>query len=94
MNGRRILFSAIVTAVLGAVLGVVLVEIRPSHYADRAVHSSHLREAIVGAVVGLLAGAAQESVRELKHQQDRAEKLQDYLHTYLRLRDIDKKFEE
>jgi hypothetical protein len=100
MNGKLILFSAIVTAGVGAVMGLGLAEMRSDSYFDRASsHSLHQRYAIVGTGIGFLFGAGLESVRELKKQQDREEKrreekLRNYLHTYLSLRDIDKKHDE
>jgi len=100
MNVKLILFSAIVTAGVGAVIGLGVAEIRSASYFDRASsHSLHQRYAIVGTGVGFLFGAGLESVRELKKQQDREEKrreekLRNYLHTYLNLQDIDKKHDE
>lgn len=94
MNGKRILFSAIVIAVIGAVLGFILAKMKSHFYSYRTIQSSYLQQTIGGATIGLLVGAALESVKELKKQQDREEKLQDYLHTYLSLRDMDHKFDE
>ncbi len=94
MNTKRILFSAIVTAIVGAGVGILLTEIKPYYYPDRSAHQSPLLSAIVGIVVGFLSGAAQESVRELKMQQDQEEKLRNYLNTYLQLRDIDKEIDK
>ena len=99
MNGKLILFSAIITAGIGAVIGLGLAEMRSDSYPYRpssrpSSNSLHHRYAIVGTGIGFLIGAGLESVRELKKQQDREEKLQDYLHTYLSLRDRDNKLDE
>lgn len=95
MNGKLILFSAIMTAGIGAVMGLVLTEIRSDFYSHHAVSKSlHHTYMIVGGGMGFLMGAGLESVRELKKQQDREENIRDYLETYLSLRDIDKRFDE
>lgn len=100
MNGKLILFSAIVTAGVGAVIGLGLAEMRADSYSYReSSNSPHQRYAIVGTGIGFLVGAGLESVQELKKQQEREEKhreenLRTYLHTYLSLRDIDHKHDE
>lgn len=100
MNGKLILFSAVVTAGVGAVIGLGLAEVSSDSDSARASsHSLHQRYAIIGTGIGFLFGTGLESARELKRQQDREEKhreekLRNYLHTYLSLRDIDKKHDE
>ncbi len=94
MNGKHILFSAIMTAIVGACLGVLLAEIKPYFYPSRTADRSPALAVMIGGTIGFLAGAAQESVRQMKVQQDREEKLRNYLHTYLHLRDIDNKFDK
>lgn len=94
MNTRRIFFSAIVTAIIGAILGALMVQMRPYFYPNQRVNQSPLIPMIIGVVFGLLAGGAQESVRELRTQQDQEERLKDYLYTYLRLRDMEKKIDK
>ena len=100
MNGKLILFSAIVTAGVGAVVGLGLAEMRSDSYSYReSSNSLHQRYTIIGTGIGFLVGAGLESVRELKKQQEkeekyREEKLRAYLHTYLNLRDIDNKHDE
>ncbi|MCU0524293.1 MAG: hypothetical protein MUF72_05660 [Elainella sp. Prado103] len=91
MNGRCILFSAIVNAVIGAVLGLILAKLKPQLYPTRSEHSPPIRTILVGMAIGGMFGATVESVRELKKQQDREENLRNYLQTYLSLRDMDRK---
>ncbi len=94
MNTRRIFFSAIVTAIIGAILGALMVQMRPYFYPNQRVNQSPLTFVIIGIAFGFLAGSTQESVRELKIQQDQEERLKDYLYTYLRLRDMEKKIDK
>lgn len=95
MNGRLILFSAIVTAAIGAGMGWGLAQIRvynPSYrLSSNSLHRSYI---IAGTGIGFLIGAGLESIRGLKEQQDREEKLRDYIYTYLSLRDIEHKLDE
>jgi hypothetical protein len=69
MNRKRIIFSGIVTALLGAGIGwIVGRALFPSPY----YRSLGVKYAVVGAVGGSLLGLAQESVRQLKQQRDYA----------------------
>lgn len=91
MNGRSILFSATITAIVGACLSILLTEMRPHIYPNSAARHSALVPGITGVVLGFLAGAGQESVRQLKAERDREDQLRNYLNTYLYLRDIENK---
>ena len=68
MNRKRIIFSGIVTALLGAGIGwIVGRSLFPSPY----YRSLGVKYAVVGATAGSLLGCAQETVRQLKQQRDR-----------------------
>ncbi len=94
MRIRRILLSAVIMAIVGGGLGLLIAEIKYRFYANPTAHQSLVVPAIAGTVIGFLVGATQESVRELKAQQEQEEKMRNYLQTYLRLRDIDNKVDE
>jgi len=70
MKGRLIVFCSVVTAMIGAGLGYGLAEISQNQYESSLYRHMHLKLAVAGAVVGALAGAGQECVRELKHDLD------------------------
>jgi hypothetical protein len=89
MNGKLILFSAIIMAVIGAIIGMGWAEMRSYAYYYRSSSSLRRNYVIVGTGIGFLIGTGLESVRELKKQQDREESLRNYLHTYLSLCDRD-----
>ena len=57
---RSILFCGIITCILGAVLGLAIAEINRG---DRN-PNAHLHYSIVGAVIGLVMGSAQEVIRQ------------------------------
>lgn len=73
MNSKRIIFSGIVTAVIGVGLGLVMVKLVPSPYTAELYKSLKSRYALIGGVAGLVFGASQEAVRQLKRQCDREE---------------------
>jgi hypothetical protein len=62
MNIRLIIFSGIVTAIVGMVLGVAITEIAGQGYYIK----SPSRYGTIGASIGLVVGASQEAVRQLK----------------------------
>ncbi|MCU0535519.1 MAG: hypothetical protein MUD14_16640 [Hydrococcus sp. Prado102] len=68
MNRKRIIFSGIVTALLGGGIGwIVGRALVPSPY----YRNLEVKYAAIGATAGSLLGCAQESVRQLKQQRDR-----------------------
>jgi hypothetical protein len=70
MNVKRIIFSGLVTALIGTGLGLVLAHIFPTPY--RALYPDMKRKyMVIGAVAGLLFGSGQEAVRQLKQESDR-----------------------
>jgi hypothetical protein len=72
MNCKLILFSSLVTALIGAILGLGIAEMSENPHISRHYQDLHLKFALVGAVVGAAVGAGQESVRELKVSQTQA----------------------
>lgn len=69
MNRKLIVFSALFTAVVGAVIGLVAARMHQGHFASSLYQDLGRKYAIAGATAGLLVGAGQEAVRQLKHQQ-------------------------
>lgn len=79
MKGKLIVFCSVITATLGAVVGYGLAEMSQNQYESSLYRHMHLKLAIAGAVVGALAGAGQECVRELKEED--FDSLDDYSRT-------------
>ncbi len=75
MNTRLIIFSSVVTSILGAGLGLVLASVAPTQYTGEMYQHLDHKYAVIGAVAGLLFGASQESIRQLKKQRDQEEAL-------------------
>lgn len=71
MNSKLILFSASVTAVLGCILGIVAVEIAPPQYDSQFYHNLTNRYSLIGAGLGFTIGATQETIRQLKKEQEK-----------------------
>lgn len=65
MNLRKIVFSALMTCLVGAVLGTSLAEINRAETSPNA-HSNY---GLVGAIAGLVIGTAQEALRQRAHQE-------------------------
>jgi hypothetical protein len=70
MNLKLVIFSSLVTALIGGILGLGLAEISQNQYQSNWYQDLHLKFALGGAGLGLAVGAGQESVRELKTQQE------------------------
>lgn len=75
MNNKRIIFSGIVTAVVGVGLGLVMVQLFPTPYKGEIYQNLDRKYGLIGGVVGLVFGASQEAVRQLKRQCEREEAL-------------------
>lgn len=73
MNTKRIIFSGIVTGIIGTGLGLVILHLAPCPYGGKIYQSLKSQYAVIGGVAGLLFGASQEAVRQLKRQCDREE---------------------
>ncbi|MEM6424087.1 MAG: hypothetical protein AAGF66_09095 [Cyanobacteria bacterium P01_H01_bin.119] len=65
MNLKTILFSGIVTAIIGAILGIGLAEINRVETSTQ----TPIRYAVAGAIAGLGIGAVQETLRQRAHQE-------------------------
>lgn len=73
MNLRMILFSGVVTALIGAMIGLAAARIgqrdfNQLRFESKAYQDLHRKYALIGAALGLAAGIGQECVRELKKQ--------------------------
>jgi hypothetical protein len=73
MNIRLIIFSGVITALIGAVLGLAAARIgqrdfNQLKYQGQYYQDLHNKYALIGASLGLAIGIGQECVRELKAQ--------------------------
>ena len=73
MNIRRIIFSSLVTAVIGTGLGFVMASLAPTQYKGALYQDLDRKYAIICTVGGLVLGASQEAIRQLKRQSDQEE---------------------
>lgn len=75
MNFRLVLFSGIVTALIGAMIGLAATQLgqrnfNQMRFRSEAYKALYGRYALIGAGVGFAVGVGQECVRELKAQQE------------------------
>ncbi|WP_026732238.1 hypothetical protein [Fischerella sp. PCC 9605] len=73
MNIKRIIFSGVITALVGAGICLVLAKIFRTPYTSSRYQNLDRTYATVGAIGGLLVGASQEALRQLKKQRDEEE---------------------
>ncbi len=72
MNGKRILFSGIVTALIGSGLGLILAHMFPTPFQSLEVYQDLDRKYLeIGALAGFLMGSSLEAVRQLQQESDR-----------------------
>jgi zinc transporter ZupT len=74
MNSKLLLFSGVVTAVIGAGLGLILATLLPTPYRGGLYHDQKPGFTLIGAAGGFLFGVSTEALRQLKEQRDREEK--------------------
>ena len=73
MNLRMIVFSGVVTALIGSMIGLAAARIgqrdfNQLRFESKAYRDLHGKYALIGAGLGLAAGIGQECVRELRAQ--------------------------
>ena len=78
MNIRLILFSGVVTALIGSVVGIGAAQLGQRGFNHLKFESASYQNlyqhyAVIGAGIGFVAGVGQACVRELKAQRDREE---------------------
>ncbi|MGF1540415.1 MAG: hypothetical protein ACFCU5_08180 [Pleurocapsa sp.] len=73
MNYKKIVFSGIITALLGAGIGWVISRALPSPYTAEIYRDLDRKYALAGATLGSIFGCSQEALRQLKQQSDREE---------------------
>ncbi|OWY67096.1 hypothetical protein B7486_33090 [cyanobacterium TDX16] len=76
MKLRLIIFSGIVTALVGVVVSLAATKIGQRNfnqlqYESQSYQNLHKKYALIGASLGFLVGAGQECLRELKTARDR-----------------------
>jgi zinc transporter ZupT len=74
MNTKLLLFSGVVTMVIGAFLGLILATLLPTPYRGGIYLDQKPGFMLVGAAGGFLFGVSIEALRELKEERDREEK--------------------
>ncbi|NEP03338.1 MAG: hypothetical protein F6K58_32835 [Symploca sp. SIO2E9] len=65
MKMNRIIFSGLVTCLVGMVIGIAVAEINQ----DNRSQNAHSYYGAIGAVMGLTVGAGQQVLRDLKQQE-------------------------
>ncbi|ESA37489.1 hypothetical protein N836_02955 [Leptolyngbya sp. Heron Island J] len=82
MNLKLITFSSIVTTIACAIIGVAAAEIGATNYESEIYKHLHRKYAIVGALAGLVIGASQEAIRQLKEIREQEERNSENNGTY------------
>lgn len=71
MNRKLLLFSGLVTTVIGTSLGLILATLLPTPYQGGIYREQKAGFVLLGATGGFLFGVSIEALRELKEQRDR-----------------------
>lgn len=74
MNHKLLLFSGIITMLVGTGLGFILATLMQTPFSTGLYRDQKSGFMIIGAVGGFLFGVSMEALRELKEQRDREEK--------------------
>ncbi len=70
MNYKKIIFSGIITALLGAGIGWVIGRALPSPYTAEIYRGLDRKYLAIGSTLGLIFGCSQETLRQLKQQSE------------------------
>ncbi|MFB2892938.1 hypothetical protein ACE1CI_08335 [Aerosakkonemataceae cyanobacterium BLCC-F50] len=73
MNLKMIVFSSLITALIGATIGLAAGGLFRPKFSSQIYRDIHRNYALVGGVGGLIIGGCQESIRQLKKQRDEEE---------------------
>ncbi|MFB2877570.1 hypothetical protein [Floridanema aerugineum] len=73
MNFKLIVFSSLITALIGATIGFTAGGLFRPRFSSRIYRDMHRNYTVVGGVSGLVIGGCQESIRQLKKQRDEEE---------------------
>ena len=71
MNTKLVIFSGLMTALVGAVLAIAATEIDKSNYESKFSKELEGYYFVIGTVAGFTFGAGQEYIKELKKQKNR-----------------------
>ncbi|ERN42550.1 hypothetical protein KR51_00008720 [Rubidibacter lacunae KORDI 51-2] len=74
MNSKRILFSGLMTALIGFFLLIFLYKVATPPYKSQVYQRLQRVYGIVGAAGGFVFGMSQEALRQMKKQQDEEER--------------------
>jgi len=73
MNFKLIVFSSLITALIGAMIGFAAGGLFRPKFSSQIYRNIHRNYTVVGGVTGLIIGGCQESIRQLKKQRDEEE---------------------
>ncbi|MFB2933788.1 hypothetical protein ACE1B6_00765 [Aerosakkonemataceae cyanobacterium BLCC-F154] len=70
MNFKLIVFSSLLTAIIGATIGFAVGELFKPKFSSQIYQDIHRQYSVIGGVGGLVVGGCQEVIRQLKKQRD------------------------
>lgn len=70
MNLKLIIFSSLITAMIGATIGFAVGELFKPKFSSQIYQDVHRQYSIIGGVSGLVVGSCQEVIRQMKKQRD------------------------
>ncbi|MGA9382355.1 MAG: hypothetical protein WBV73_26645 [Phormidium sp.] len=70
MNFKLIVFSSVITAIIGATIGFAVAELFQPKFSSQIYQDLHRQYSVIGGVGGLVVGGCQEVIRQLKKQRD------------------------